>query len=290
MSPDINGKDPKPKQICLTDDLMNITKPISASLDAIINNPRALIPIGAYYIAVAVILGVIAILVPGFWLAKAFFHTGSINPTLLSNIGSSLLVLMLLVAVFVFYVPSVLLNGIFIGIGKQLRSKSKVNLKQAAAVAKAKYVDLFFAGILFAAVAITVIIAFCGLSYLLIQYAKYLWPVAILSLVVMALLLAICIIYFFLINAAIIIGDNNLEDGIRQSFSIGRAHGLEIFFVLVLMGIIFLIVDIGAAVIAIIPVLGWAIYFLVSMFLATWFGVLPVFVYYDLTGIKTKHG
>ena len=267
---------------------MSITKPISASFNAIINNPRSLIPIVVYYIAVAVILVVIAILVPGFWLAKVFFHTGTINAASLSNTGSSLLALMLLVALFVFYIPSVLLNGIFIGIGKQLNSKSRIDLNKAAAAAEKRYVDLFFAGILFAAVAITVILAFGGLSYLLLHYAGYLWPAAVLLVAVMALLLAICIIYFFMINAAIIIGDNNLKEGIRQSFSVGRAHGLDIFLVLVLMGIIFLVVDVGAAVIAIIPVIGWAIYFLVSMFLATWFGVLPTFVYYDLTGAKAK--
>lgn len=267
---------------------MSITKPISASFNAIINNPRSLIPIVVYYIAVAVILVVIAILVPGFWLAKVFFHTGTINAASLSNTGSSLLALMLLVALFVFYIPSVLLNGIFIGIGKQLNSKSRIDLNKAAAAAEKRYVDLFFAGILFAAVAITVILAFGGLSYLLLHYAGYLWPAAVLLVAVMALLLAICIIYFFMINAAIIIGDNNLKEGIRQSFSVGRAHGLDIFLVLVLMGIIFLVVDVGAAVIAIIPVIGWAIYFLVSMFLATWFGVLPAFVYYDLTGAKAK--
>ena len=267
---------------------MSITKPISASLGAIINNPRSLIPICIYYIAVAVILGVIAIVVPGFWLVKAFFHIGSISMASLFNIGQSLLLLMLLIAVFVFYIPSVLLNGIFIGIGKQLHSRSNVNLKLASAAAKARYADLFFAGILFVALAIAIIIVFGGISYLIVRHIGYLWPVAALSVIVMALLLVICIIYFFLINAAIIIGNNNLEDGIRTSFSIGRAHALDIFLVLVLMGIIFFIVDAGATVVAIIPVLGWVIYFLVSMFLATWFGVLPAFVYYDLTGAQTK--
>jgi hypothetical protein len=267
---------------------MDIIKPVSESLSSIINNPVVLIPIGVYYVAVAVILGLLMLLVPGFWLAKAFFHIGKISAASLSTTGPTLLALFLIVAIFVFYIPSVLLNGIFIGMGEQLYSNSKVDIDTAYKAAAKKYIELFFAGIIFAALAITIIIGFGGATFLIIKDMISLWPVAVITTIAMVLLFAICIVYFFLINAAIIIGDNKLEPGIKQSFSIARAHGLEIFLTLLLMVIIFTVVDVGAAIIALIPVIGGVIYFIVSMFLATWFGILPVFVYHDLNQTKKR--
>ncbi len=269
-----------------------LEKVVGDSFNSIIKNPRSLAPTTIYYVAILVFafIFVLVLFIGSIGTAISSYIAAPSNH-LMSQIGlltsTSLLSTVVVAAAIIFfiviYLPSVLLSGLFLAMGSQMANKKRLSITDAFKTARSRYIPLLAAGIISTLCFLIIAGVFVGLG-LLIMAASLSTVSTILLLIPLVIaaviVLVIYAVYFFQLNAVIIIEDVGAIQGIRRSFEIASRTRLWIFILLIILAVISGILGIASTVLAIIPLAGAILAFIISVFTTTWFGIIPAYFYY----------
>jgi hypothetical protein len=298
---------------------MGLSDVVSGSFRAVVDNPKALLPTLAYEIvAVAIIFALLgALSISGIGsLANLMGSAGGTSANGLSAMAHRMLPLPLLaagviVAVLVLYLPSVLLNGLYMAMGSQTVNRGRLNLRSALATAKSRYVDMLLAGILASAAGLAILVALVAGLLILVALAGLgthiatagatatagasanamlvLLTVAV-TVIVAIIVITVYAVYFFMTYAAVILEGLGPVGAIKRSFAIASSNRWEILALFVICIFIAGAFDAVVFVFALVPFVGEVVGFLLGVFLATWFGLMPAHFYYNFISAPKSAG
>ena len=220
---------------------MDISGILFDPIGALFSKPSCFLPMILFELFL-----VLAIVLPLFaGLAAQPFLLGN-QPTVSPFSGLYAAVIIIVIIVALLLAP--FLNGIYIALASQLRTGSKkLSLDGAVKRAKQKYLSLLGADLLVGAIALVSV----GIPYLIFIFQPQLGITGLATVSVSAILILIMIIasivllvYFFQVNAAVIIEDKKAIQAFRRSMEIGKKYPWSIIGVILLAIALFLVIDI----------------------------------------------
>ncbi len=271
---------------------MGLLDPLKNTVFGIVRKPKSTAPTATYYIALLFISAAIYYLFPKLYYLSAIIspqksYVAQGNSLSIMSYFSAHAPIIVAVLIFIFYIPSVLLNGMFVSIGKQMISNSKISIKKALKISKSKYKEMMLAGIIFTALFLLVAAVFSAAAYIVVSFLSGIFVDLFLVplLIVAVASLFLCAMYFFMVNAVIIFEDKDPIGGIKRSFYIASKNRLKIASQLAALFLALGFFALFSGAISSIP-FGWAVYIIISTMASSILGILPVYMYWEFSGNK----
>lgn len=235
--------------------------------------PLIIFAVVVIILALLVIGSIFVSLIPSLYSMSSMssFSASLILPLLLAGLPALIIFFILT------FLACVLIEGMYISIGKQAALNKKPDLGVAYKEAKSRYLSLLGADIiaglmalLAALILISLFIAARGLGVVHITLAV----IGVLLIVILGFTLAAL---FFMVPAAVIIEGRSALESVKRSIQIGTAN----FWSIILLILIFLGLRIILGLIGIVPILGWVIAIVGSIILDIMFLIIPSLFYYQ---------
>ncbi len=285
---------------------MGITEIFGKSFNVLWKSPKIALPLFLFTIFIVVVAALLA----AFLGTSSYFGTGVFKGTMVQGTGPGvgmanlstllgsgpyLLAFIAVIAVIACFF-GILLAGTYIALAEQGYAKQKISLGKAFNVAKANYLSMLGANIIYALVLGLIVAALAAIILGIYALHVPILTIAVAVLLILAGLVAVIIlgILFYQINTVIVLEKKNAIGGIERSIGIGKSLWGEIFGVLIVSLIISAVIQAVArvigtvaslALIVVSPVVGTVVaavfVLLISLFFSSWLALVPVFFYHE---------